>query len=172
MTTVTDARTKAGEKQWQQQLGGQRQKNAQRPAHSLQRSPSHHQPALHLVPDADPDAGRTMSTGSPFRAHPMSSSGSTTAAPGALRIPNATFGITIRSNSRTTPARNIGSTAGGRQPAQRIDTIKIRGSEPFYDTVVTTVFGPVMFDPAFTGYSDVASNRSLCRALEACRPFG
>ena len=44
--------------------------------------------------------------------------------------------------------------------AQRIDTISILGSEPFYDTVVSTAFGPVMFDPTFTGYSDVASNRS------------
>ncbi|HTR29040.1 MAG TPA: penicillin acylase family protein [Puia sp.] len=44
--------------------------------------------------------------------------------------------------------------------AQRIDTINILGGEPLYDTVVSTVFGPVMFDPTFTGYSDVASNRS------------
>jgi penicillin G amidase len=44
--------------------------------------------------------------------------------------------------------------------SQRVDTIKILGSQPLYDTVVSTVFGPVMFDPTFTGYSDVASNRS------------
>ncbi len=42
----------------------------------------------------------------------------------------------------------------------RVDTIRIRGLEPFYDTVATTVFGPVMFDPGFTGFSDVTNNRS------------
>jgi penicillin amidase len=44
--------------------------------------------------------------------------------------------------------------------AQRVDTIKILGAGPFYDTVVSTVFGPVMFDPTFTGFSDVSSDRS------------
>jgi penicillin amidase len=44
--------------------------------------------------------------------------------------------------------------------SQRVDTIRILGSPPFLDTVVSTVFGPVMFDPTFTGYSDVASTRS------------
>jgi penicillin amidase len=43
---------------------------------------------------------------------------------------------------------------------QRVDTIKIRGAEPLYDTVASTVFGPVMYDPGFTGFSDIASNRS------------
>jgi len=44
---------------------------------------------------------------------------------------------------------------------QWIDTIKIRGQEqPFYDTVATTVFGPVMYDPGFSGFSDVPSSRS------------
>ncbi|HEV9035890.1 MAG TPA: penicillin acylase family protein [Puia sp.] len=43
---------------------------------------------------------------------------------------------------------------------QRIDTILVKGREPFYDTVSTTVFGPVMFDPGFTGYSDVSSSHS------------
>lgn len=43
---------------------------------------------------------------------------------------------------------------------QRVDTIKIRGAEPLYDTVASTVFGPVMYDPSFTGFSDIASNRS------------
>jgi penicillin amidase len=47
-----------------------------------------------------------------------------------------------------------------RAAAQRVDTIKIRGEKPFYDTVVSTVFGPVMYDPGFTGFSDVASGRS------------
>jgi penicillin amidase len=44
--------------------------------------------------------------------------------------------------------------------AQRVDTINILGSAPFYDTVVSTVFGPVMFDPTFTGFSDIPSTRS------------
>jgi penicillin G amidase len=43
---------------------------------------------------------------------------------------------------------------------QRVDTIRIRDAVPFYDTVATTVFGPVMYDPGFTGFSDVASDRS------------
>jgi penicillin amidase len=43
---------------------------------------------------------------------------------------------------------------------RRIDTIKISGARPFYDTVVTTAFGPVLFDPGFTGFSEMASNRS------------
>ena len=43
---------------------------------------------------------------------------------------------------------------------QRIDTIRIKGRQPFYDTVSTTVFGPVMFDPGFTGYSDVATTHA------------
>jgi len=42
----------------------------------------------------------------------------------------------------------------------RVDTIKIKDAPAFYDTVATTVFGPVMFDPTYTGYSDVASSRS------------
>jgi penicillin G amidase len=44
--------------------------------------------------------------------------------------------------------------------AQRVDTIKIKGGEPFYDTVATTLFGPVIYDPGFTGFSDIASTRS------------
>ncbi len=43
---------------------------------------------------------------------------------------------------------------------RRIDTIKINGAQPFYDTVVSTAFGPVLFDPGFTGFSDIASSRS------------
>ena len=32
-----------------------------------------------------------------------------------------------------------------------IDTFKIKGKEPFYDTVAYTVFGPVQYDKSFTG---------------------
>lgn len=42
----------------------------------------------------------------------------------------------------------------------RVDTIRIKGRLPFYDTVATTVFGPVMYDPTFTGYATEASSRS------------
>jgi penicillin amidase len=44
--------------------------------------------------------------------------------------------------------------------AQRVDTIRIKGQAPMYDTVATTVFGPVMFDPTYTGFSDDASDKS------------
>jgi len=52
----------------------------------------------------------------------------------------------------------------------RVDTILIRGQQPFYDTVMTTVFGPVMFDESFTGFSDVASNRSYAVRWKAADP--
>jgi penicillin G amidase len=42
----------------------------------------------------------------------------------------------------------------------RIDTIKIRGQADLYDTVAYTIFGPVMFDPGFTGFSDMPSTHS------------
>jgi penicillin amidase len=44
--------------------------------------------------------------------------------------------------------------------AQRVDTISILGAAPLYDTVVSTVFGPVLFDPTFTGFSDISTTRS------------
>ncbi len=47
-----------------------------------------------------------------------------------------------------------------KEAAQRVDTINIKGALPFYDTVATTVFGPVMYDPGFTGFSEESSNRS------------
>src|SRR5258708_3300773 len=54
---------------------------------------------------------------------------------------------------------------------QWIDTIKIRGQEqPFYDTVATTVFGPVLFDPRFIGYSDVPSSKSYAVHWKANDP--
>ena len=53
---------------------------------------------------------------------------------------------------------------------QRIDTIKIRGQEPFYDTVAYTVFGPVMYDPGFSGFSDVPSTRSYAVHWKANDP--
>ena len=52
----------------------------------------------------------------------------------------------------------------------RVDTILIRGQQPFYDTVMTTLLGPVMFDPSFTGYSDAASNRSYAVRWKAADP--
>ena len=44
--------------------------------------------------------------------------------------------------------------------SHRVDTILIKGAAPLYDTVATTVFGPVLFDPTYTGFSDEASNKS------------
>ena len=52
----------------------------------------------------------------------------------------------------------------------RIDTIKVRDQQTFYDTVAYTVFGPVMFDPTFTGFSDIASNRSYAVHWKANDP--
>src|SRR5581483_9793021 len=36
-----------------------------------------------------------------------------------------------------------------------IDTLKIKGRQPFYDTVAYTVFGPVQYDGSFSGSSRV-----------------
>jgi penicillin amidase len=47
-----------------------------------------------------------------------------------------------------------------KEATQRVDTIGIKGAASLYDTVATTVFGPVMFDPTYTGFSDEPSNRS------------
>jgi len=44
--------------------------------------------------------------------------------------------------------------------AQRVDTIRVHGGEPFYDTVASTVFGPVMYDPGFAGFSEETNTRS------------
>ncbi|MBS1659874.1 MAG: penicillin acylase family protein, partial [Bacteroidetes bacterium] len=52
----------------------------------------------------------------------------------------------------------------------RVDTIKIKDAVPFYDTVASTVFGPVMFDPTFMGYSDVSSSRSFAVRWKAADP--
>jgi penicillin amidase len=43
---------------------------------------------------------------------------------------------------------------------QRVDTIKIKGRPDLIDTVAYTVFGPVMFDPGFAGFSDQSSGKS------------
>jgi penicillin amidase len=43
---------------------------------------------------------------------------------------------------------------------QRVDTLRIKGSDPLFDTVATTVFGPVMFDQGFTGFSDVSTTHA------------
>ena len=49
---------------------------------------------------------------------------------------------------------------GWKEAVQRVDTIKVRGAAPYYDTVATTVFGPVLFDPTYTGFSSEPSDRS------------
>jgi penicillin amidase len=43
---------------------------------------------------------------------------------------------------------------------QRVDTILVRGGAPVYDTVASTVFGPVMYDPTFSGFSEEATSHS------------
>jgi len=43
---------------------------------------------------------------------------------------------------------------------QRVDTIVVKGGQPFYDTVASTVFGPVMYDPGFPGFSEEGTTRS------------
>jgi penicillin G amidase len=52
----------------------------------------------------------------------------------------------------------------------RVDTIRVRGEQNFYDTVATTVFGPVMFDPSFAGFSSVTNNRSYAVHWKANDP--
>ncbi len=42
----------------------------------------------------------------------------------------------------------------------RVDTFNVRYGQPFYDTVATTVFGPVMFEPAFSGLTDAGTTHS------------
>ncbi|HXB08001.1 MAG TPA: penicillin acylase family protein, partial [Puia sp.] len=44
--------------------------------------------------------------------------------------------------------------------AQRVDTIRVRGGVSFYDTVATTVFGPVLYDPTFPGFAEEATTKS------------
>ena len=52
----------------------------------------------------------------------------------------------------------------------RIDTIRVRGQEPIYDTVAYSVFGPVMFDPTFAGFSDITTSRSYAVHWQANDP--
>jgi len=60
---------------------------------------------------------------------------------------------------------------GNWKPAvMRVDTIRIKGAASFYDTVATTDLGPVMFDPTYTGYSDIASSRSYAVRWKANDP--
>ena len=54
-----------------------------------------------------------------------------------------------------------------KEASQRVDTIRIKGQPPFYDTVATTVFGPVLFDPTYTGFSDEASNKAYAVCWKA-----
>ena len=42
---------------------------------------------------------------------------------------------------------------------KRIEQIKINGQEPFQDTVAYTVFGPVMYDNTFNGFSGLHSDK-------------
>ncbi|MHA4810249.1 penicillin acylase family protein [Flavitalea flava] len=53
---------------------------------------------------------------------------------------------------------------------RRIDTLKIKGQPTFYDTVAYTVFGPVLYDPGFAGFSDVPNTRSYAVRWKANDP--
>jgi len=57
-----------------------------------------------------------------------------------------------------------------KEATQRVDTIHVKGQAPLYDTVATTVFGPVMFDPTYTGFSDEASNKSYAVCWKPAHP--
>ena len=57
-----------------------------------------------------------------------------------------------------------------RQADHRIDTINIKGLPTFYDTVAYTVFGPVMFDPSYTGTSDAPNSRYYAVHWSAADP--
>ncbi|MBO9202301.1 MULTISPECIES: penicillin acylase family protein [Niastella] len=48
-----------------------------------------------------------------------------------------------------------------------IDTIKIKGALPFYDTVAYTVFGPVQYDNSFTGKKRTTPNNSFAVKWQA-----
>ena len=43
---------------------------------------------------------------------------------------------------------------------RKIDTIKVKGQLPVYDTVSYTIFGPIMYDPSFNGFSNSVSSHS------------
>ena len=53
---------------------------------------------------------------------------------------------------------------------RRIEEIKIAGQPTFYDTVAYTVFGPVMFDPTYTGFTDVPSTKAYAVHWKANDP--
>ncbi|MDO6430105.1 penicillin acylase family protein [Flavitalea sp. BT771] len=52
----------------------------------------------------------------------------------------------------------------------RVDTIRIKGMPDFYDTVVSTVFGPVMYDPTFNGFANTAPTGSYAVHWQADIP--
>ncbi len=66
------------------------------------------------------------------------------------------YSIRFRNDTRKQYRYN----GGWKEVDQRIETIKIRGEEDLVDTVAYTVFGPVMYDPSFTGSSDKPTDRS------------
>ncbi len=57
-----------------------------------------------------------------------------------------------------------------KEASQRVDTILVRDGLPFYDTVATTVFGPVMYDPSFAGFSDEGTTKSYAVHWAAANP--
>lgn len=52
----------------------------------------------------------------------------------------------------------------------RIDTIRVKGQQDVYDTVAYTVFGPVMYDPGFNGFTDAPATGSYAVHWKANDP--
>ena len=52
----------------------------------------------------------------------------------------------------------------------RIDTLRVKGLPDVYDTVVSTVFGPVMYDPTFNGFANTVSANSYAVHWQAAGP--
>jgi penicillin G amidase len=66
------------------------------------------------------------------------------------------FNIRFKDNTKQQYEFN----GGWRQSELHIDTFKIKGKQPFYDTVAYTIFGPVQYDNSFTGNSRSTANNN------------
>ena len=72
----------------------------------------------------------------------------------AMRDVRDYFSIDFRDNSKQEYYYN----GEWKKSELKIDTLKIKGREPFYDTVAYTVFGPVMYDNSFRGLENTRSD--------------
>ncbi|WP_207513075.1 penicillin acylase family protein [Longitalea luteola] len=57
-----------------------------------------------------------------------------------------------------------------RQTDLRVDTFRIKGQQPFYDTVAYTVFGPVQYDNSFSGGEGASTHNSYAVRWKAHDP--